>query len=95
MLQQCSIKSMSAILQHGLHYQLGKEAVRPISNSHVANPASGFDWLFECAPSFYIDGNNVQVLEEPSEFYNTLKVNYLKHNVLSFGINCFVVRNAF
>jgi hypothetical protein len=28
--------------------------------SHVANPASGFDWLFECAPLFHIDGNNAR-----------------------------------
>lgn len=34
-----------------------------------------FHWLFECAPSFYVDGDNVVVLREPSEFYNTLKTN--------------------
>ncbi len=72
-LKQCNLKSMSTILRRALHYQLNRGAIRYIG-SDVANPASGFDWLFECAPSFCIDGDNVQVLEEPSQFYNTLKV---------------------
>ena len=35
-----------------------------------------YQWLFECAPSFFVNGDNVLVLREPSDFYNRLKVQY-------------------
>lgn len=40
--------------------------------------AQGFEWLFDNAPSFCIDGSNVHVLREPSEFYDRLKNNICK-----------------
>ena len=79
MLQRCTSTSiMSAFLRYCLCHQTRRASVCQTSNSRTENPASGFEWLFKCAPSFYIDGNNVQVLNEPSEFYNTLKVNEFK-----------------
>ena len=69
---------MSTFLRQGLCHQARIASVSQMVNSQTTNPANGFDWLFKCAPSFYINGDNVQVLEEPSEFYNTLKVNDFK-----------------
>ena len=75
MLQQCY-----QMLRQTLHYQVRKVTAGQKNHSVLANPANGFDWLFKYAPSFYIDGNNVQVLKEPSEFYNTLKVSTVWYN---------------
>lgn len=33
-----------------------------------------FAWISQYAPRFTVSGNNVHVLTEPSEFYETLKV---------------------
>ena len=48
-----------------------------------------YHWLFECAPSFCIDGDNVHVLREPSEFYDTLKVKY--RNLKLFRNQCMII----
>lgn len=69
MFHSIHLQAMLTILRRNLHNK-----IHPTSNGSVTNPASGFDWLFDCAPSFFVDGNNVQILNEPSEFYNMLKV---------------------
>jgi len=33
-----------------------------------------FAWISQCAPQFAVNGTNVHVLSEPSDFYETLKV---------------------
>jgi len=33
-----------------------------------------FAWISQSAPQFAIDGRNVHVISEPSDFYETLKV---------------------
>jgi hypothetical protein len=75
-LQQYYQRSMSTILRHGRRHQINRGAFQHVRNStgSFSNIANGFDWLFDCAPSFYINGDNVQVLQEPSQFYNLLKV---------------------
>ena len=46
--------------------------VRSIAD--VYSEKSEFHWLSNCSPSFIIDGDKVHVLNEPCEFYETLKV---------------------
>ncbi|XP_046840522.1 CDP-diacylglycerol--glycerol-3-phosphate 3-phosphatidyltransferase, mitochondrial-like [Xenia sp. Carnegie-2017] len=47
--------------------------VRSIAD--VYSEKSEFHWLSNCSPSFIIDGDKVHVLNEPCEFYETLKIN--------------------
>ncbi len=45
------------------------------SNSfHSSDPLSHFSWIADVAPSFPVNGKKIEVLSEPSEFYQKLKV---------------------
>lgn len=36
-------------------------------------------WMGEHAPVFGVNGNDISVLHEPNQFFNTLKVRYLNY----------------
>ena len=40
----------------------------------LSDPFEHFSWISEMAPCIPVDGDKIKVLDEPSEFYQTLKV---------------------
>ena len=39
-----------------------------------SDPLKHFSWMANDAPCFFVEGNKIAVLSEPTEFYETLKV---------------------
>ena len=50
-----------------------------------------FGWIARAAPAFRVDGDKVEVLRDPSQFYERLKV-YCVFNSVLFLISCLLCR---
>lgn len=44
------------------------------NNENYEKSFEEFEWLNDYAPCFVIDSNKIEILNEPSQFYNRLKV---------------------